>query len=343
MTESEAAQNEKIFIGIDVCKQWLDIAVEAESNTQRVANTSAAFGDWLTQRGAPNALHVIVEATGGYEGVVAEECHARGVTYSIVNPLNARRFAQATGAFAKTDTVDARVLAAFGRAVPQRPTVRLSPERAHLRELVERRRQLLEQSTAEKNRRKLASAALGESIERHIAWLSAEVAELDAAISAAIAASESLQEHAVRLGSVKGVGAVTVATLLALLPELGTLDRRAIAALVGLAPFANDSGSRRGHRRIYGGRAAVRSVLYMAAMVASRCNPPLRAMYLRLVERGKPTKVAITAVARKLLTILNAMTRDAAPWNPCHTPVNRQASTSASPSPTRAERGVALA
>lgn len=311
MTESEQDRKTFTFVGVDVCKKWLDIAIEGDDVT-RIANTPAAWKTWLRKH--DEDLHVIVEATGGFERTVVDGCEAAATTYSVVNPLKVRRYAQACGRWAKTDAIDATVLAAFGRAVPQHPSRRLSRERRRLRDCVDRRTDLIRMRTAEKNRAKLASA-IRKDVERHIAWLDKEVAKLDKKIANLLEEDDALHSQSQRLQTVKGVGPVTAATLLALLPELGQIDRRRIAALVGLAPFANDSGPRRGHRRIYGGRAIVRSVLYMAAMVASRCNPVFKDAYQRLIAKGKPVKVALAAVARKLLTVLNAMARDQADWH----------------------------
>ncbi len=313
MTENESIQ-QQVFVGVDVCKKWLDVAVGELEGVTRIANTASAWTRWL--KGQPSGVHVIVEATGGFEAVVATGCEAAQVTYSIVNPLRVRRYAQACGKWAKTDAIDANVLAAFGRAVPQRPTRPLSRERRELRGLVERRGDLIRIRTAEKNRLAPASPEMAKHVARHIAWLNTEVRKLDRAIAEALK-GETLKSSSRRLQTVKGVGPVTAATLLALLPELGQLERRPIAALVGLAPFANDSGPRRGHRRIYGGRATVRTALYMAAMVAARCNPVFKRMYGRLKdELKKPSKAPLTAVARKLLTVLNAMIRSGTDWSP---------------------------
>jgi transposase len=299
------------FVGVDVCKQWLDIAFEGGGVT-RIKRTDAKWRQWLKQVG-PQEVHVVVEATGGLEALVADACHALSVTYSIVNPLRVRQFAKATGRLAKTDRIDAEVLAAFGRATRPRASQPLSPERVLLRAQVDRRRDLVQMRTGEKNRLKQAAELCREDIQEHITWLNEAFTELDDSIARATVDDDNLKAEAAQLRSVKGVGPVTAATLLALLPELGKLDRRQIAALVGLAPFSNESGPRRAHRRIYGGRSAVRSALYMSAL-ASRCNPVFRATYRRLIDAKKPVKVALTAIARKLLTVLNAMVRDGTSW-----------------------------
>jgi len=313
MAQGEST-GETVYVGVDVCKRWLDIAVGREGAPKRISREASSWQDWLSEQSGP--IHIIVEATGGFETVVAEQCELASVPYSIVNPLRVRQFAKSIGRLAKTDSIDASVLAAFGQATHPRRSEQLSPEKRALRALVERRRDLILLRTAEKNRLKQAAKNIREDIAEHIAWLDTAVTRIDRRIAAAIREQDELRHQSERLQSVKGVGSVTAATLLALLPELGQLDRRQVAALVGLAPFASESGSRQSHRRIYGGRAAVRSVLYMAALVAARSNPHFRALHLRLVAAGKPQKVALTAVARKLLTVLNAMQRDRSAWLP---------------------------
>lgn len=316
MTNEDKIQ--KTIAGVDVCKSFLDIEVEG-GGTTRLRNSSAAWTAWLTAQPSLESLHVIVEATGGFEKTVADGCESLGVTYSIVNPWRVRRFAQAIGKLAKTDRVDAHVLVAFGRAVPQRPHCQPTEDVIALRALVDRRNDLIKNRTSEKNRLKQASATK-EDIQRHIDWLTNEIKTMDRRIKTQLKSSEELEAKVELLSTVKGVGPVTIATLLAYMPELGTLKRRPIAALAGLAPYANDSGPRNGRRSIFGGRAVVRTALYMAAMVASHHNPTLKLKYDRLIARGKPTKLAITAVARQLLTILNAMLRDQAAWKTTPSP-----------------------
>ena len=300
------------YIGIDVCKQWLDVVAGGES-PRRIRRDAVELQTWLRSLRLVE-VRVVVEATGGLEKVVAEVCSAEGVAYSVVNPLRVRQFAKATGRLAKTDSVDATVLAEYGRATEPRSSRLPTVAQTKLRALIERRRDLILARSAEKNRLKQSCEHTRSGIEAHISWLNEAVCGLDDEITEAMRGFEELRESARRMQSVKGVGAVTAATLLALVPELGRLDRRQIAALVGLAPFAQESGRRCAPRRIYGGRAAVRSVLYMSAMVAARSNPRLRAFYERMIEANKPPKVALTAVARKLLTMLNAMQRDETDW-----------------------------
>ena len=239
-----------------------------------------------------------------------------GLPVAIVNPRQVRDFARATGVLAKTDRIDATTLALFAERI--RPEVRPLPDAVaeELTALVTRRRQILEMLLSERNRLRLASAAVRRGIEKHIRWLEHQLQDTDQDLERRVQASPLWRAKDDLLRSVPGIGPTTARTLLAELPELGRLDRREIAALVGVAPFNRDSGTLRGRRVIWGGRAAVRRTLYMATLAATRCNPLLRAFYLRLRERGKPAKLALVACMRKLLTILNAMLRDQQPWRP---------------------------
>lgn len=313
MTRSHPSPSSR-FVGVDVSKRHLDVFVNATGEARRIARTRAALKAWLGHQ--PSGQHLVLEASGGYERLVVEVCDEQDVSYSVLNAARVRHFARASGQLAKTDLIDAAVLARFGEVMCPAPSIRPSPEVVALRALVERRADLVAQRTAEKNRREhLAGAALS-SLKRHLRWLDAEVERLGKDINEELAESAELGAKAAALQSVPGVGPVVSTTLLALLPELGHIDRRAVAALVGLAPWANESGPRKGSRRVWGGRAAVRSVLYMAAVVASRFNPPLKAHYERLVARGKPKKLALIAIARRLLTFLNAILRDGSEWAP---------------------------
>lgn len=302
------------FVGMDVSKKHLDIFVGATGEACRIARTRSALKAWLGQQ--PAGQHLVLEASGGYERLVIEVCDSGEVRHSIVNPARVRHFARASGQLAKSDLIDAAVLARFGEVMRPAPSIQPSPEVVALRALVERRADLVAQRTAEKNRREHLVGAALKSLKRHLRWLDAEVERLGKNIDKELAKNAELGAKAAVLQSVPGVGPVVSTTLLALLPELGRIDRRAIAALVGLAPWVNESGPRKGARRVWGGRAAVRSVLYMAAVAASRFNPPLKAHYERLVARGKPKKLALVAVARRLLTFLNAIARDGSRWAP---------------------------
>jgi transposase len=261
---------------------------------------------------------VVLEATGGMEMPVVGALVIVQLPTAVVNPRQVREFARATGRLAKTDAIDAQVLAQFGEAV--RPELRPFPDAAtqELSALLARRRQLVGMLTAEKNRLRTAAKAVRADVQEHIRWLERRLSDLDGQLAQSIRSSPSWRERDNLLKSTPGVGPVLSVTLLAELPELGTLGRKEIAALVGVAPLNWDSGHLRGKRRVWGGRSRVRAALYMAALVAARRNPVLRAFYERLVEAGKPKKVALTACMHKLLTILNAMIRHRTPWSVGH-------------------------
>jgi transposase len=302
------------WVGIDVSKAWLDIAIGATGSVQRVANGVDAIAGLTAALVAVAPAGVIVEATGGLEQPAAAALAAAGVPVAVVDPRRVREFARGVGQRAKTDPLDARLLARFGAQVT--PPVRALPDadRAELGRLVTRRRQLVEMLTAERNRRQRLGDGFAADLAAHIAWLTARVAAVDQALATLLRESPVWQADAARLRGVSGVGPVLTATLLAELPELGHLSRKQIAALVGVAPITRQSGRWRGRASIGGGRAAVRAALYMGALVASRHNPVIRAFYQRLVAAGKPKKVALTAAMRKLLVILNAMQRDHTPF-----------------------------
>ncbi len=257
---------------------------------------------------------VVLEATGGFEMLVAGELERAGLPVSLVNPRQVRSFARATGRLAKTDAIDAQVLAQFAEAI--KPPVRPLPdeETRELRALVDRRRQLLVMVTSENNRLGRASKRVRPLIQKHIRWLEQQVKDLDKDISELIRSSPVWRAHEDLLRSVPGVGPVLSSMLLTHLPELGSLNRGQVAALVGVAPMNRDSGTSRGKRSVSGGRTAVRSALYMAALAATQHNPVIKAFYHRLRAAGKPAKVALTACMRKLLLILNSMLRRRSPW-----------------------------
>jgi transposase len=305
------------FVGIDVSKDWLDVAVRPGGEPWRESNDATGIAAVVARLAKLAPTLVVLEASGGCEALVALELGTAGLALAVVNPRQVRDFARAIGQLAKTDRLDAAVLAHFAEAV--RPEARPLPDAQtrELQALVTRRRQLQELLVAERNRRRVAPAILHASLDEHIAWLRARVAELDRDLTRMLHASPLWQAEERLLRSVKGVGPVTAATLIACLPELGTLNRQGIAALVGVAPLARDSGKHKGERHIWGGRAHVRSVLYMAALVASRANPVIQPFYERLVATHKK-KVALTACMRKLLVILNAMKRDGTRWDPTH-------------------------
>ena len=312
----EVALEAALFVGIDVSQDRLDLAVRPTGETRQVVHDPAGTGAMTEYLKELGPQLVVVVATGGLETAVAAELAAEGLPVVVANPRKVRAFARATGQLAKTDALDARVLAQYGETL--RPQPRALPDAAtrELRALVVRRRQLVEMITAEGNRRRRATRRVRHRVEEHIKWLKENLAELDRDLEDTIRSSPVWKDQNRLLRSVPGVGPVLSLTLLSGLPELGVLNRGEVAALVGVAPFNQDSGSFRGKRRVWGGRGQVRAALYMAALVATRCNPALKEFYQRLCQAGKPKKVALTACMRKLLTILNAMVRDHRPWTP---------------------------
>jgi transposase len=305
-----------VFVGIDVSKKHLDVGILPEGKVFKVENRQEGWEQLAERLQALNPSLVVMEATGGYQGPVSAVLALAGLPVVVVNPRQVRDFAKATGTLAKTDKIDALIIAAFGQAV--RPPVRplKSEQEQDLADLLARRRQLIQMRTAEKNRLSSAPKRIRKQIMEHIEWLESQLKYVDKDVQGMIRNSPVWQEKANLLASVPGVGKVTAATLLACLPELGDLDRRQIAALAGLAPFNKDSGKFRGRRRIWGGRAAVRAVLYMAIVSAIRFNPVIRDFYQRLRQAGKGYKVAATAAMRKLLTIMNAMLKANSSWSP---------------------------
>jgi transposase len=306
------------FVGIDVAKATLDVAVHPTAERWSLAYTERAVAGLVPRLTALAPALVVLEATGGLEGPLVGALAAAGLPVVVVNPRQVRDFAKATGLLAKTDALDAAVLARFAAAV--RPTPRPLPDAATqtLAALVTRRRQLVEMLTAERNRLGSAPRSLRAEIQAHITWLTRRLARLDTDLGQAIRSSPVWRAQDDLLQSAPGVGPVLSRTLLARLPELGRLNGKAIAALVGVAPLNRDSGTLRGRRMVWGGRADVRAVLYMGTLVAVRHNPVLRAFYQRLRAAGKLPKVALTACMRKLLTILNAMVKHQSPWRPAY-------------------------
>jgi transposase len=303
------------FVGIDVAKDRLDVHLRPGGESFAVARDGEGLAGLVGRLRALAPALVVMEATGGYETVVASALAAAHLPLAVVNPRQIRAFARATGKLAKTDRLDAAAIAHFAEAI--RPPVRpiADAEAQALGELVARRRQVIEMIVAETNRRRRASQRrVIRAIERHLAVLQAELSELDGDIDGAIRESPAWQADADLLSSVPGVGKATLRTLIAELPELGHLTRRKIAALAGLAPINRDSGTLRGRRAIAGGRSAVRAALFMPAMVASKKNPVIAPYYQKLRAAGKTAKQALTACMRKLLVILNAILRDREPW-----------------------------
>jgi transposase len=306
---------EQTFIGIDVSKDRLDVHVLPSDEAFAVARDGKGLAALIERFGTLDPHLVVLEATGGFELTVAAALVAAGMPLAVVNPRQIRDFARAIGQLAKTDALDAKAIARFAEAVRPEPRPVPDKQARALGELVARRRQVIEMMTAERNRRRrLTSRRLIKSVDRLLAVLQKELSELDHDIGEGIRATPAWRERDELLRSVPGIGNIVARTLIADLPELGRLDRKQIAALVGVAPLNRDSGNMRGKRTTWGGRAKVRSALYMAALVASRHNPVLAAFYQRLVSAGKAKKLAITAVMRKLLTILNAIIRDNRPW-----------------------------
>lgn len=303
-----------VHVGIDVSKQHLDWATGPEGDVSRVPNSPAGVRRLVSLLRKIELASVVVESTGGYERALVAALAKAGLPVVLVNPWRVRRFGEGLGVLAKTDQLDARILALYGeRAMPESRPVPGPRERA-MADLVRRRRQLISMIVAEKNRLETTSKAIRKDIEGVVSILERRVAKLDEKIDQAIQADDEKAELWSRLLSVPSVGPGVARALIVDLPELGQLSRRQISSLVGLAPFAKDSGRKSGVRRIRAGRAAPRSALYLAAMNGARFNPVLKPMYERLLEAGKPKKVALIAIARKLLTILNAMARDRKDW-----------------------------
>jgi transposase len=305
-----------IYAGLDVAKAHVDLAWRPEGAPQRFTHDEAGLTALVTVLRTRAPRLVVLEATGGYEIDVATALGLAAIPVAIVNPRQVRDFAKALGRLAKTDAIDAAVLALFAERVQPEP--RPLPNAAHqaLAALVTRRRQLVEMLTAERNRLPLAQGRIRRDVQAHIHWLEQRVKDSNDDLRQAIRASPLWRATDQLLRSVPGIGPTTAAVLVADLPELGHLSRHQVAALVGVAPFNRDSGPRRGPRTIAGGRATVRAPLYMATLVATRYNPVIRAFYHRLLAAGKPPKVALVAAMRKLLTILNAIIKTQRPWTP---------------------------
>ena len=304
-----------IFIGIDVSKARLDVAMRPSAEKLSVSNDEAGIQALVKRLSELKPVLIVLEATGGLERSVSGTLGSAQLPVVVVNPRQVRDFAKATGQLAKTDRIDAEVMARFAEVI--RPPLRPLPDEVslELRALIARRRQLIEMMVAEKNRLSAASKAVRKRIAAHIRWLETELDRADKNLDHSIRQSSIWQEHEDLLRSAPGIGPVVSRTLLAELPELGRLNRKQIAALVGIAPLNCDSGTFRGRRGIWGGRATVRAVLYMAALVASRRNSVIRDFYKRLRDKGKAPKVALVACMRKLLIILNAMIKHKTRWS----------------------------
>ena len=309
------ARSEK-FIGIDVSKSRLDVCSTHSDEVWAFENTDQGHRALIRKVKRLRPKLIVAEASGGYEAVVTNSLYQAKLPVVIVNARRVRDFAKSKGILAKTDRIDAKVLADFAQAI--RPPIRPFPTQAEQRlsDLTGRRRQLVDMIVAEQNRIANAPSSIQTHIQKHITYLKQQLKDLDEDLAQTIRNSPLWAGQDDLLQSVPGVGNTTSATLLAQLPELGHVSHKQIAALVGVAPFNDDSGNHTGKRRIWGGRASVRCALYMATLAATRHNPVIQTFYHRLIQAGKPTKVALTAAMRKLLIILNAVLRDQKPWNP---------------------------
>jgi transposase len=307
----------EVFVGIDVSQEFLDVGVRPSGERFRVGYDNAGLDELVGRLKALRPTRIVLEATGKLEAPLVASLQMAGLTPVVVNPRQVRDFAKATGELAKTDGIDAGVLAHFAEAI--RPQVRPLPdEQAQaLAELVNRRRQVQDMRVAEQNRlRRTSSVEVRGRIERHVVYLERELDDIDDELQRQVAKTPAWQADVGLYCTVPGIGRALATSVVAHLPEIGRLSGRQISKLVGIAPLADDSGKRHGKRRIWGGRASVRRSLYLATLVAVRFNPPMRDVYERLVASGKPKKVAIVACMRKLLVVLNAMKRDGTPWEP---------------------------
>lgn len=303
--------NSDVYVGIDVSGDTLELAYAQQRSTKMYPNTAEGITQLIMDVAPQNPQLIVLEASGGYEREVLEGVQAAGLPVARVNPTPVRRFAAAFGYLAKTDRIDARLLAQFAQVRQPKPQLAQSRAEADLAWRLDRRSQLVDMRTAEKNRlRTAANEALRAHLRESIAYLSQHVKVLEAEIRTLVDTHALFRERVELLSARKGVGLITAATLLVDMPELGKVNRQQIAALGGVAPFAKDSGKQRGKRRTFGGRSRVRSALYMAVLNACRHDPVIKAFYTRLLSKGKEKKVALTACMRKLLVILNAMTRD---------------------------------
>lgn len=302
------------YVGIDVGKKWLDISLWGEDAVWRVTNDDAGVAEVINRMTRVTPQLIAIEATGGYEQQVVQSMLLKGLSVAVVNPTRVRALAKATGKLAKTDAIDARLIAEYACKI--QPIAQASKEtnEIQLKALVTRREQLVEMRAAEQNRLGTAPNSMKLDIREHIEWMGLRIGELEVLINELVDNLPEVRAQAELLDSIPGVGFITAVTVVAEMPELGQIDRQKIAALAGLAPFNRDSGKKHGKRRIFGGRKGVRRVLYMACLSAIKHNPVIKAMYDRLIRNGKIFKVAITACMRKLLVIMNAMARTQVFW-----------------------------
>ncbi len=307
-------EDTKTYVGVDVSKDTLDMAVHPRQQAKSFRNDELGINQAVTHLEKLAPTLVVMEATGGLEMSLAAALSAVGIPVAVVNPRQVRDYAKSMGRLAKTDAIDAQVMADFAAVVHPEPRPLADTQTRELKDILTRRSQLNEMITAEKNRLKRARRPVSDHIQAHIVWLERELDDMNTNLRRFIHESPVWREKDDLLQSVPGVGPVLSSTLVAELPELGILNRRQIAALAGVAPFNRDSGRFRGKRTVWGGRAKVRAVLYMATLVATKRNPVIRCFYERLVAVGKAKKAAITACMRKLLTIMNAMMKHRTPW-----------------------------
>jgi transposase len=302
------------YVGIDVGKTWLDVALWDNDTVWRVSNDEAGVAKIMDRVAALEPQLIAVEATGGYEQLLVQTMLLNSLPVAVVNPTRVRALSKATGKLAKTDVIDARLIAEYAFKIHPEALAPKEANEIRLKALITRREQLVEMRTAEQNRLGTVHNSMQADIREHIEWMNVRIQELEAEIHELVDSLPEWKAQAERLDSIPGVGVITAVTVLAEMPELGQLDRQKIAALAGLAPFNRDSGQKRGKRRIFGGRKGIRRVLYMACLSATKCNPVIRSLFQRLMKKGKLFKVAITACMRKMLTIMNAMTRDQLNW-----------------------------
>lgn len=302
------------YVGIDVGKTWLDVAWWGSEDTLRVRNDEAGVAEIIQIIAESRPLLIAVEATGGYEQLIVQAMLLKGLPVAVVNPTRVRALAKATGKLAKTDVIDAHLIAEYAAKIQPPAQAPKEEKEIRLKALVTRREQLVEMRTAEQNRLGTSHDSLKADLRAHIEWMGNQILELEIQIQELIDLLPDWKAQVERLDTIPGVGLIVAVTVVTDMPELGQLNRQKIAALAGLAPFNRDSGKKRGKRRIFGGRKGVRRVLYMACLSAIRYNPVIQSLYQRLIQKGKLFKVAITACMRKMLSIINAMARDKACW-----------------------------
>lgn len=312
--EMNDMEKQEVFVGIDVSKVTLDVATSREKEIRSFSNDDSGVSKVTVYLKKISPDIIVMEATGGLEVLLSGALSEAGLPVAVVNPRQVRDFARATGRLAKTDAIDAKIMAGFAKAVRPEPRPMSDAQTTEIKAIMTRRRQIVGMMTAEKNRLHTAAKSVKPRIQAHISWLAQELAEVNKELNRLVRESPIWREREKLLRSAPGVGPVLAITLMSALSELGTLNRKQIAALVGVAPLNRDSGSMRGKRTIWGGRSLVRAVLYMSTLAATRHNPVIKALYQRLLAAGKPKKVALTACMRKLLTILNAMMKNGTPW-----------------------------